>query len=183
MHIHTYIYTYIRNVKETFISYCVYLQCMNDDQKIKVIFQFDPPLIIEMEPSRAFNLIDNFYGRSTEISSHYQKKGLLLKVPNRVEIENFIKAQPNYQFSFESISQHFLGDEISNSNKSELNKCINAIRSKTNRIRQAIAESENGQWTSYYDGRNKVYEFIKSEEETITDSTQEDNEAPVKQFG
>jgi len=137
---------------------------MQDKRTIKVIFQFDSPLTIEMESSKAFEFIDSFYGRSTTKRIQNQNAESSTKVPSRNELEDFIKSQPEYKFSVESISHHFIGDKISNVDEIESVKCLNAIRSKINRIRISIEESESGEWISEFKGRQKVFKFKKNVE-------------------
>jgi hypothetical protein len=145
---------------------------VNNTPKTKIVFKFDTDTEIEVDTDKAYDLLDQLIGRSTKPSLHQENK-LTLEIPNRSELEEFIKNQQNYQFSIESVAQNFIGDELSNVDKPKLNRYFSAIRTKVNRIRQTIEDSENGKWESYYDGRSKIFKFVKDSGDEAELSMQE----------
>ncbi len=85
-----------------------------------------------------------------------------MKVPPRLEIENYIKSQPDYKFSIDDIVQHLSGNTRLDFTEPDVIRWMNAIRAKVQRIRDLIAESEKGRWVSDYDGRNKFFTFLRN---------------------
>lgn len=82
--------------------------------------------------------------------------------PSRFELEQFIKSRPDYGYSIESITEHFLGTERAIYNKENLKRWDTALRIKVTRLVKAIAKSEKGYWESeYIGGHKKVFKFIK----------------------
>lgn len=92
--------------------------------------------------------------------------------PSREDIEEFIKSKPNYEYSIETITEHFLGNErLRSSNEKELKRWDSGLRIKVKRLADVIAKSENGYWQDRYtEGHKKVFKFIKNNEVEVKQS-------------
>lgn len=90
--------------------------------------------------------------------------GTIIKVPSRVELETFIKSQPEYEYSIETITNHFLGDDRSNLSLNEFGNWDRALRIKVKRVTDEIAEKEKGYFEGkHIGGHKKVFKFIKDD--------------------
>lgn len=85
-----------------------------------------------------------------------------LKVPNRVELETFIKSQSDYEYSIEAITNHFLRDNRSNLSPTEFGNWDRGLRIKVKRVTQEIEAKEKGHFVGrHIGGHKKVFKFIK----------------------
>ncbi len=83
--------------------------------------------------------------------------------PSREDIEAFIKSKPNYEYSIEAVTEHFLGNERFKFDDKELKRWDSGLRIKVKRLTKAIAKSENGYWQDRHtEGHKKVFKFIKN---------------------
>lgn len=90
------------------------------------------------------------------------------RVPSREEIEVFIRSQPDYRHSVESVAEHFAQKKVSCADGRAAELWLNSIRGYGNRVRESIEKDENGQWISERRGRKKSFRFIKQDESDIT---------------
>ena len=84
------------------------------------------------------------------------------EMPSEDEVYQFIKTQPNYEHSFKSVAEHFLGyvPMRLKGGRKEYDMLWNRIKA----ARQRIASEENGRWqTETVEGR-KVYRFVPDSE-------------------
>ena len=94
--------------------------------------------------------------------SKLKEEDLVPLNPSRFELEQFIKTHPDYEYSIESITEHFLGTERPIYNKENLKRWDTALRIKVKRLTEKIAESEKGHWEgTYTEGHKKSFKFIK----------------------
>ncbi len=88
-----------------------------------------------------------------------------LPIPSRDEIAAFIKSQPDYEHSVQSIARHFANTNVSSSDGKAAELWLNSIRSAGNRIRGEIETDEGGKWVSEVVSdryaRQKVFRFMK----------------------
>lgn len=100
----------------------------------------------------------------------------IIKVPSREELETFIKAQPDYEYTFEAIHNHFLGDKRSLLSEDEFGNWDRALRIKVKRVTQEIESKEKGHFEGIHiGGHKKVFKFIKDDggggkQHTVEDS-------------
>lgn len=85
-------------------------------------------------------------------------------IPSRDEVMAFIKSQPEYKHSVESIAEHFAQCEVSSTAGRAENLWLNSIRGYGNRIREEIAQKENGTWKEDRRGRKKAFRFVRQDE-------------------
>lgn len=163
---------------------------MDGEIKIKIIFQLPDGQTIQVETNRdkAFGFLDSLIGRSstclTSIPETPQRKFIpimALKVPEYSKLEDFIKSQPDYKYTVEAITQHFFGDKLDKHNEEDIGRLVGGIRAKANRIRGAIMKSEKGQWISSYEGKSKVFKFIKNSGDEVKQNQQENDETKQKE--
>ena len=102
--------------------------------------------------------IDNESKRITVSGSDY------LPIPSREEVVSFIKSQPNYKHSVESIAEHFAHHEVSSTDGEAAEAWLNSIRGYGNRIRDEIKDQEKGVWKLERRGRKKTFWFVKPED-------------------
>lgn len=92
-----------------------------------------------------------------------------LPIPSRDEITAFIKNQPDYRHSVQSIAEHFAHRKVSNAEGKAAGLWLNSIRSVGNRIRSEIEKEEKGEWVyevvSDRFARQKVFRFIKQHQD------------------
>lgn len=84
-------------------------------------------------------------------------------VPSRDEVLAFIKSQPDYRHSVESIAEHFAGRAVSKTDGRAAELWLNSIRGYGHRIRNEISTNEGGAWKDDRRGRRKFFRFIKQE--------------------
>jgi len=158
---------------------------VNNQVKIKIIFYLPDDQTIQVETNRdkAFSLLDSLLERSstrltsiTETPREEPAPIFTLKVPDRSQLEDFIKSQPDYKFAVEAITQHFFRDELDKHKEEDIDRLVGGIRTKVNRIREAIAKSEKGQWINSYEGKSKVFKFIKDSGGEVKQNQQENDE-------
>ena len=136
---------------------------MDDEEIVKVVYYYkNQTLQVETNRDIADRSLDVILERPIETTNQSTKSESLIKDPTREELVEFIKSQPNYEFSIESITQHLFGDSIVVMDSAEKTRVSNLIRSKTSRVRENIQKMENGEWTTRRDGRIKVYSFKKN---------------------
>jgi hypothetical protein len=102
---------------------------------------------------------------------------LKLSVPSREELKIFIKAQPDFEYTFEAIINHFLGDKQSSLSKADFGNWDKAMRVKVNRVIQEIESEEKGHFEGkHIGGHKKVFKFIKDSGGEIKQNTQTQQE-------
>ena len=84
-----------------------------------------------------------------------------LPIPSREDIYAFIKSQPDYRHSVESIGEHFAKKKVSCADGRAAELWLNSIRGAGNRIREEIETQENGKWKFERRARQKTFRFIK----------------------
>lgn len=85
-----------------------------------------------------------------------------MPIPSKEEIKNFIKSQPNYRHSVESLAEYFAKKKVSVEDGKAAGMWLNAIRTQASRIRGEIGGQEEGQWRSETRGRQKQFTFVNS---------------------
>ncbi len=140
---------------------------MVENIKGKLIVQFrDKKYSIEADEGEYYSVVGFIASRHTNPPIQQDIPQLthvsLLKVPNRFEIEQFIKSQTDYEHSIEAITNYFLGEERSQFDENKLKLWDSAVRIKVKRLTETIAKSEMGHWDSRYtDGHKKTFKFIR----------------------
>jgi len=137
--------------------------------KDKIIIQFkDKKYIGEGDEEEYYRIVGIVALRALDDQTHISTKVIVAtgvvdtKIPSRYELETFIKSQPDYEYTIEAITDHFV--DRSNLNKEEFSNWDRALRIKVKRIAETIAKSEKGQWEGkHIGGHKKVFKFVRSE--------------------
>jgi hypothetical protein len=141
---------------------------------VSFIIQGDSEITVKTSRAKAFHALDFLTGRTEVIEDDMQSlavHNVPLEIPSRDKMEEYIRAQPEYQYSIEGIAKHFFGKDINSSDSDNAKRVLNGIRSKVQRIRESIEKSEAGNWVDTFDGRYKTFKFIKSLPETESKSS------------
>jgi hypothetical protein len=96
-----------------------------------------------------------------------------LSVPSREEITDYIKSQPEYKHSVESIAEHFAHKKVSSADGRAAELWLNSIRGAGNRVREDIMNDENGKWRSTRRARQKIFWFVRQNNSNIEDDEAE----------
>lgn len=133
---------------------------------IKITFEFSSsPVSVYMDENDAFELLKSILIKETKLSSSASSVDSIPN-PDTHDLTKYIKSKENYAFTIEEIIDSYLA-EYENIDKNEKNRWINALRSKLNRIRDKIANEENGEWKEKKEDNNKLYYFIKNDTSDI----------------
>jgi hypothetical protein len=150
--------------------------------RTKVTFHFgDRKVDIEVPENEAFNALEKLLKGSLISHTNADAENFNLKPPNRSEIIDFIKSRPNYSFSVDSISENLMGDKFNDADEKEQKQLLAAIRSKVGRIREEIKMKEGGEWSSYFDGRSKVFKFEKKQTDDETEDSKQDDDINLQE--
>lgn len=90
-----------------------------------------------------------------------------LPIPSRDEIMTFIRSKPEYTHSVESAAEHFAHRDVSAADGRAADMWLNSIRGYCRRIRDEIAQKENGTWKEDRRGRRKTFRFAKQEDNKV----------------
>jgi len=134
---------------------------------VNIIISGNSEISIKTSKVKAFQALDFLTGRTEASDKGAQPistRNVPLEIPSRDAMEEYIRAQPDYQYSIEGIAKHFFGRDISSSESDSAERVLNGIRSKVRRIRDSIGKSESGEWKDTFDGRYKTFKFVKSVE-------------------
>jgi len=145
------------------------------DACVSFIIQGDSEITIRTSRAKAFQALDFLTGRTSVIeddTSSTVVQSAPLVIPSRDQMEGYIRSQLEYRYSIEELAKHFFGKEINSSDSDDAKRVLNGIRSKVQRIRESIEKSEAGNWVDTFDGRYKIFRFIKSQHETESKNTQ-----------
>lgn len=110
--------------------------------------------IIELLMEHSMSDIDN-----TPTLKETTPESTDLKIPKWSEIEEYIILKKS-GFLVEDVFQHFFDDRLESCNEKEATRIKNAVRAKITRVRDAIEESEGGEWISEQRGRGRFYKFV-----------------------
>jgi hypothetical protein len=132
---------------------------------VSFIIRGGSEVTVRTSRAKAFHALDFLMGR-TEVIEDDMQSLVPLEIPSRDKMEEYIRAQPEFQYSIEGIAKHFFGKEINSSDSDDAKRVLNGIRSKVQRIRESIEKSDVGHWEDTFDGRYKTFKFIKSHQET-----------------
>jgi hypothetical protein len=125
-----------------------------------LVFQPGPPSV-DKEIGLPARPIEGEIDETTEVASGSD----FLPVPSRDEIAAFIKSQPDYKHSVQSIAKHFAKRKVSTADGRAEELWLNSIRSAGNRVRGEIETEEGGKWVSEVVSdryaRQKVFRFMK----------------------
>ena len=114
-----------------------------------------------MDENDAFELLKSILIKETKLSSSASSVDSIPN-PGTYDLTKYIKSKENYAFTIEEIIDSYMA-EYENIEKNEKNRWTNALRSKLNRIRDKIANEENGEWKEKKEDNNKIYYFIKND--------------------
>jgi hypothetical protein len=141
---------------------------------VNIIIRGDSEISVKTSRAKAFQALDFLTGRTKVIGEDAQSvttQNVPLEIPSRDKMEEYIRAQPDYQYSIEGIAKRFFGRDINSSESDSAERVLNGIRSKVRRIRDSIGESESGEWKDTFDGRYKIFKFVKSVETSPTEKS------------
>ncbi len=135
-----------------------------DDEKIERVYNALPAFLFE----KGQQTLSEVKPPKTEEKSLVQKplgEREVPKYPSRDEIYNFIKSQPNYEYSLPLICRKFL-EFVPNSVIGHPERRIyDRMWDKTNKVKKKIANEENGEWKQREgDAGETIYRFEKTEQ-------------------
>jgi len=140
---------------------------------VNIIIQGDSEISVKTSRVKAFQALDFLTGRNKVIGEDAQPiavNDVPLEIPSRDKMEEYIRSQPEFQYSIEGIARHFFGRDINSAESDNAAKVLNGIRSKVRRIRDSIEKSDSGHWEDTFDGRYKTFKFVKSIETNQTEN-------------
>ena len=148
-----------------------------NDALIRIFFKDASGELIEQgsfptTKARAFQVNDLLMGRmetlnleipseDSPVASAPESKPTL-KLPSKGRVKEFIRSRPNYEFTIEDLVKEFVGREVSGSESEEANKFLGNMRTKAGRVRREIQAEEGGSWDIDFEGRFRIFKFIKS---------------------
>lgn len=154
---------------------------MNGDEVIiKIYFKTGDGSYVEQGSfpatrAKAYQVNDFLMGRmqtltpevSTDVAqavilSEPATKSQEFHIPSSGKIKDFIRSRQNYEFMIDDVVREFAGRDVSKDEGIEAGRFIGSIRTKVGRIRDEIKKEEAGTWTEDYQGRYKIFKFIKS---------------------
>jgi hypothetical protein len=141
---------------------------------VNIIIQGDSEISVKTSRVKAFQALDFLTGRTKVIGDDTQSllaHSVPLEIPSRIKMEEYIRSQPEYQYSIEGIAKNFFGREINSSESDNAKRVLNGIRSKVQRIRDSIEKSDVGHWEDTFDGRYKTFKFVKSAETSLAEKS------------